>query len=136
MNTLRRDLPVVLVGSDAPNEGRVQINHEGRQGTVCDDNWDDKDATVVCRMLGYTDGIALQGSSFGSGTGDILLDEVACTGNEKNLFDCKHAGIGVNDCKHTEDAGVRCYELYSKNTHEEYNTTNIPNYDYYYYYKV
>ena len=81
MNTLRSDLPVVLVGSYAQNEGRVQINHEGRQGTVCDDEWDDEDAAVVCRMLGYTDGIALQGSSFGPGTGEILLDEVACAGN-------------------------------------------------------
>ena len=34
-------------------EGRVEITINNITGTICDDNWDDDSAAVVCRMLGY-----------------------------------------------------------------------------------
>ena len=47
-------------------------------------------------------------SYFGGGTGGVYLDNLHCTGSESRLIDCRHNGIGVHDCDHTDDAGVRC----------------------------
>ena len=43
-----------LVGGSIPNEGRVEICMDNIWGTICDDGWDDNDASVVCRQLGYS----------------------------------------------------------------------------------
>ena len=88
--------------------GRVEVFHNGSWGTICDDGWDTKDAKVVCRQLGYPDGKALYWSQVPSGSGKIWLDEVQCTGTERNIASCSNGGWGVHDCWHYEDAGVEC----------------------------
>ena len=103
-------LPVRLVGGNSYNEGRVEVSYNGVWGTVCDDGWDDTDAGVVCRQLGFgSSGIAIGSAHFGQGSGSIWLDSVTCSGSESTLARCGHLGIGVTrSCSHNEDAGVRC----------------------------
>ena len=104
-----------LAGGSSYNEGRVEVNYNGEWGTVCDDGWDDTDAGVVCRQLGFeSSGTAVGSAGFGQGSGPIWLDSVTCTGSESTLASCSHLGINVTrSCSHAKDAGVRCSELQS-----------------------
>jgi deleted-in-malignant-brain-tumors protein 1 len=45
-----------LVDGRFPWEGRVEICVNSHYGTVCDDNWENSDAMVACRQLGYNNG--------------------------------------------------------------------------------
>jgi len=49
----RRPGAVRLTGSDVPYEGRLEVYYNGLWGTVCDDDFDDVDATVACYSLGF-----------------------------------------------------------------------------------
>ena len=88
----------------------MEVNYNGEWGTVCDDGWDDTDAGVVCRQLGFgSSGTSIGSSGFGQGSGSIWLDSVTCTGSEPTLASCGHLGVGIiRDCSHYEDAGVIC----------------------------
>ncbi|XP_076079323.1 scavenger receptor cysteine-rich domain superfamily protein-like [Mytilus galloprovincialis] len=42
-----------LVGGSVPTEGRVEVFHKGKWGTICDDLFDVNDAKVLCRTMGF-----------------------------------------------------------------------------------
>ncbi|NXQ93638.1 LOX3B oxidase, partial [Sagittarius serpentarius] len=98
-----------LKGGAKVGEGRVEVLKSSEWGTVCDDRWNLLSASVVCRELGFGSAKeALTGARMGQGTGPIHVNEVQCLGTEKSLWSCPFKNITQEDCKHTEDAAVRC----------------------------
>lgn len=102
------DSKVELVDGEKKSEGRVEIILNGVRGTVCDDHFGEEDATVVCKMLGYSFGTPVKGMSYGPGSGTIWMDDVKCVGNETDIITCPHFGPRDHNCGHDEDVGVIC----------------------------
>ncbi|XP_069805684.1 scavenger receptor cysteine-rich type 1 protein M130-like [Dendropsophus ebraccatus] len=112
-----------LVNAASPCAGRVEIYHDGEWWAICsDDSWDKADADVVCKQLGCGSAVnATTGAFLGRGTGYILLDNVQCEGNEKNILSCQANKIGDRNCDSNENAGVIC------SGHREYRLVDGPN---------
>ncbi|XP_021378643.1 deleted in malignant brain tumors 1 protein-like [Mizuhopecten yessoensis] len=121
---------VRLVDGSHPLEGRVEVRVNGSWSTICDDHWDDLDATTVCRTLlqypidGDVVGKAYQGGVFGRGTGQVGLSYVQCNGTEEDIFHCQRDGQRRVNCDHDRDAGVACYVGYNTTLLDSSNLTN------------
>ncbi|XP_021345065.1 galectin-3-binding protein A-like [Mizuhopecten yessoensis] len=100
---------VRLVNGATNISGRVEVFHDGQWGTVCDDSWDNYDAVVVCRMIGYSNATRVGSAYFGAGSGPIWMDNVGCDGSEQSLDECWFNGWGIENCAHSQDAGVICF---------------------------
>jgi len=114
MNSILPDIQfkmrIVVTSARHLGGGRLEIQNDYVWGTVCDTEFNDKDASVACKYFGYNSGFAIP--HFGGGAGPIWLDKVNCKGDERHIGLCSHSGWGKYDskkCDHFTDVGVRCY---------------------------
>ena len=98
----------VLVGHD----GRVLLyNAETyNTSTVCAYNWNDQDATVVCKQTGMGDiGKATHINRDYNFSRSMF--NVYCTGNETDLSECTYdTSDSMRMCDSEQDAGVHCID--------------------------
>ena len=88
-------MPLQFVGSQD-----IQIQVCNNAGTIC--------FTTLLHYSLNTGAQAVSFAAYGQGTGPILLDDVACTGTEARLIECRASPITIHNCVHFEDASVRC----------------------------
>ena len=92
-----------LVGGSSDYEGNVFLGSR----PVCDDEWDMRDANVVCRQLGLGDAIgAPKKSAYGSVPDNFVMSYLTCTGNESTIAQCGHSYS--SHCGENDGAGVVC----------------------------
>ncbi|XP_060758925.1 deleted in malignant brain tumors 1 protein-like [Neoarius graeffei] len=94
-----------LRGDKGSCSGRLEVYHNATWGSICDDQWNDRNAQVVCRQLGCGSALRAERNVPGSGEGTIWLNRVKCRGDEIHLWDCHHSLKKRTDCSH---AGVTC----------------------------
>ena len=102
----------LAVGSSS-NEGIVEVYYNGRWGSVCYYGWDELDANIVCKQLGFE---SAELAYFGTRPkADILLDNIICSINDTLLASCGHYGFGINvECNYYYAvAGVKCHGMYA-----------------------
>lgn len=100
---------VKLLGGGGPHEGRLEVLFNNTWGSVCDDDWGQPDADVVCRQLGYNSTLSTT-ASFGQAesTEMIWLDNIKCFGNESDLLLCRRNTIGLTNCNQEEGVALIC----------------------------
>ncbi|KAL6460137.1 hypothetical protein MHYP_G00318960 [Metynnis hypsauchen] len=92
--------------------GRVEVLHGETWSTVCDADFDQQDAEVVCRELGC--GLPLEvlgGAAFGRGEGQVWSEELQCRGNESQIHFCPTSSSLKHNCSHDSDVGLVCAEV-------------------------
>ena len=109
-------------GKSKCHKGNVYVDNK----PVCDDGWDDTDANVVCKELGFSSGgYSTKESYFGKVDLERQsgFDEVRCSGRESSLVDCRHESH--DDCGDSEGAGVVCYQDYNDYDYPDYRETRL-----------
>jgi len=66
------------------------------------------DLPTFIKILVHAGGIAYSDAHFGTGSGQIVLDDVRCSSSSSQLLECSTRPILSHNCLHSADAGVGC----------------------------
>ncbi|XP_059210318.1 scavenger receptor cysteine-rich type 1 protein M130-like [Centropristis striata] len=104
---------VRLVNGTSVCSGRLELKSDQSNqswASVCEADFDQQDAEVVCRELGCGAPSVLQGALYGEGEAPMWTKEFQCGGNESALLDCRSTGSDRNTCSPGRAVGLTCSE--------------------------
>ncbi|XP_049445542.1 scavenger receptor cysteine-rich type 1 protein M130-like isoform X4 [Epinephelus fuscoguttatus] len=101
---------VRLVNGISLCSGRLEVRSNQRWSSVCEADFDQQDAEVVCRELGCGPPSALQGLLYGEVEAPMWTKGFQCEGNESALLDCKSSGSERDTCSPGKAVGLTCSE--------------------------
>ena len=77
---------------------------------LCGEGFNNTEARVVCRQLGFENGHVLPMGSFGTFYGRYARPNINCTGREKSILDCNYDRFrGCQRDNYLAYASVSCY---------------------------
>ncbi|KAL4222595.1 hypothetical protein ACF0H5_018636 [Mactra antiquata] len=105
-----------LKGGAEGNSGKVLIEYMGEQGFVCSNGFDNNDAQVVCKELGYRKGLSynlipVNPTSYSRYTNlQPFLTGLNCNGSESAIHECDGFHLSNETTVCTWFAAVLCYD--------------------------
>ena len=88
--------------------GRVEVKSNQSWSSVCEADFDQQDAEVVCRELDCGAPSVLQGALYGEVEAPLWTKEFQCEGDESLLLDCGTSGSDRNTCSPGKAVGLTC----------------------------
>ncbi|XP_029922313.1 scavenger receptor cysteine-rich type 1 protein M130-like [Myripristis murdjan] len=101
---------VRLVDGKSLCSGRVEVKSGQSWSSVCEADFDQQDAQVLCRELGCGAPSILQGALYGEAEAPMGTKEFQCEGSESSLLDCGSSGSARNTCSPGKAVGLTCSE--------------------------
>ena len=99
---------VRLVNGNSLCSGRLEVRFEQSWSSVCEADFDQQDAEVVCRELGCGPPSVLQGALYGDAEAPMWMKQFQCGGNESSLLDCGRSDSTRSTCSPGKAVGLTC----------------------------
>ncbi|XP_063755747.1 scavenger receptor cysteine-rich type 1 protein M130-like [Eleginops maclovinus] len=101
---------VKLLDGTSLCSGRLEVKSNRSWSSVCEADFDQQDAAVVCRELGCGAPSVLQGALYGEVEAPMWTKEFQCGGHESALLDCRSSGSERNICSPGRAVSLTCSE--------------------------
>ncbi|XP_042271596.1 scavenger receptor cysteine-rich type 1 protein M130-like, partial [Thunnus maccoyii] len=101
---------VRLVNGTSPCSGRLEVKSEQSWSSVCEADFDQQDAEVVCGELSCGAPSVLQGALYGEVEAPMWTKEFQCGGHESALLDCGRSDSARSTCSPGKAVGLTCSE--------------------------